>query len=72
MEDWVSTYSINDALVTLATIGLEKMAEIVQANLDKATREQEAYAELMAFFLANPLTEVAKATDFPVGRPARP
>ena len=71
MEDWVSTYSINDALVTLATIGLEKMAEIVQANLDKATREQEAYAELMAFFLANPLTEVAKATDFPVGSPGQ-
>ena len=69
--DGVSTYSINDALVTLATIGLEKMAEIVQANLDKATKEQEAYAELMAFFLANPITEVANATDFPVGSPAR-
>ena len=38
--DAVSTYSINDALVTLATIGLEKMAEIVQANLDKATRSR--------------------------------
>ena len=64
------TYSINDALVTLATIGLEQVAGIVQANLDKATREQVAYAELMAFFLANPVTEVANATDFPARSPA--
>ena len=68
MEDWVSTYSINDALVTLTTIGLEKMAEIVQANLDKATREQEAYAETMAFFLESP----PKRLTFLSGRPPRP
>ena len=69
--DGVSTYSINDALVTLATIGLEKMAEIVKTNLDKATMEQEAYVELMAFFLANPITEVAHVADFPARSPAR-
>ena len=69
--DGVSTYSINDALVSLATIGLEKMAEYVQTNLDEANKEQEAYAELMTFFLADPLTDVAHAADFPVGSPAR-
>ncbi len=67
----IHTGSINEALVSLATIGLEKMAEYVQATLNEKLKEQEAFAELMAFFLANPVTKVAYAADFPAGSPAR-
>ena len=33
--DGIHTSSINEALVTLATMGMEQMVEHVQANLDE-------------------------------------
>ena len=45
--------SINEALVSLATLGLEVAAEHVQWSLDRQTENQKQLTELMCFFMNN-------------------
>ena len=66
-----SPRSINDALVTLATFGLVEVAEHIQTALDKTNDELKPLAELMSFFLANPVADSARAPNFAEGSPAR-
>src|SRR5437016_49126 len=57
-------WSVNGAILQLIQIGMGRTLEILEPELRQASAEHEAWYQIVAFFLSNPVADTAIAANF--------